>query len=242
MDALYGACIGAYPDGHNNVYDFLVHLWSRGGSLLENGRPAFASEAGIEALQFYHDLVHVYRVVERDCLGLNSVQSGDYYASGKAAMMWNWSGFAVTAEEAASEIRGLNACTMMPKGNGRRGKSMSLNVFWAMAMLSGSRRKDEAWAFLKHLAKPEMDLVTTENGCSGVRLSTWRSPEIQAKLPYYGLLEATHENSQILPRIPEYPAINEVISWAVEFVMRQDLRPAEALAEAQNQAESILGI
>jgi multiple sugar transport system substrate-binding protein len=240
LEGLWGACMGAYPDGHNNVYDFLVHLWSRGGELLTDGRPSFASREGEEALQFMHNLVHVNQVVEKTCLDLNSVESGDYYASGRAAMMWNWSGFAVTAEEPDSQIRGLNACSMMPKGRGKRGRSVSLNVFWAMTILSSSKNQDEAWEFFKHIAQAEMDVVTTESGCSGVRLSTWQNPEIQSRLPAYQLMEPTHENSQILPRIPEYPAINSAISDAVAAVMKQEMRPQEALQKAQNRAEEIL--
>ena len=31
---LYGTLFAAYPDGHNTVYDFCIHLWSRGGDLV----------------------------------------------------------------------------------------------------------------------------------------------------------------------------------------------------------------
>ena len=34
-DGLYGTVVAGLNDGHNNVYDFLIHLWSRGGRLLD---------------------------------------------------------------------------------------------------------------------------------------------------------------------------------------------------------------
>src|SRR5690606_31597922 len=36
-EGLYGAVLAGYPDGHNAVFDFCLQVWSRGGSLLDNG-------------------------------------------------------------------------------------------------------------------------------------------------------------------------------------------------------------
>ena len=64
-DDLVGCVVAAKPDGHNDVYDFLIHLWSRGGVFLdESYRPAFASPEGEAALRFYLDLIHTHRVTQ----------------------------------------------------------------------------------------------------------------------------------------------------------------------------------
>lgn len=96
---LWGCCQGAYTDGHNNVYDFLIQLWSRGGTLLDSKlNPRFHEAAGVEALEFYSDLFHTHRIAPPECLEMGSVECGDFYAAGNAAMSWNWCGFAAVCE------------------------------------------------------------------------------------------------------------------------------------------------
>lgn len=233
-DDMWGCCVAAYPDGHNNVYDFLIHLWSRGGELLEGGKPAFASRAGVEALEFYADLIHRHKVAPESCLIMDSNESGEFYALGEAAMMWNWSGFAATAELSHSKIRGCNACTAIP-GN------VSLNVYWTLAILSGSRNAGAAYEFLKHACSAPMDKLTAKSGASGVRLSTWRDPEIQKAFPYYGILEEVHKGARTLPALPEYPDINDALNRAIERVTHDRRDAGESLSQAQTEVEGILG-
>lgn len=231
---LWGCCVGARPDGHNNVYDFLIHLWSRGGALLEDRKAAFNSKAGWDALSFYSGLIHEERVAPQNCLDMNSLDSGFFYASGQAAMMWNWSGFAATAEMPGSKIAGLNRCAPIPGG-------VSLNIFWTLCMLSSSVHKGAAYRFIKHVMSPYMDKVTSMCGANGVRLSTWRDPEVLAKFPYYSLLEQVHRNTRTLPPIPEYPAINESLNRAIERVTHKRETPQASLAIAEREVEIILG-
>ncbi len=228
-DGLWGCCLGAFPDGHNNVYDFLIHLWSRGGEFLDDeGQPRFHEEPGVEALTFMVDLIHTHKVADPKCLELNSVQSGDYYASGQAAMMWNWSGFAATAESPNSKIRGLNALAEIPAGTQRA----SLNVFWALGIGSNSKDPEEAARFLEFLATDESDRITATHGATGVRLDTWRNPELQDAYPHYRVMEKVHESTRTLPARPDYPAINAILSDAIADAMFLRIEPADALAAA----------
>ncbi|MEQ7127733.1 extracellular solute-binding protein [Actinopolymorpha sp. B11F2] len=165
-DELSGCVLAALPDGHNSVYDFLIQLWSRGGQLLDGRRAAFAGK-GHQALQFLHELVCVHQVTQPDPRGYESVRSGDYYASGRGAMMWNWSGFAVVADMPDSAIRGRNRLSLIPRGDGPRGRHVSLSVYWVLTIPSGCRQPELAWNFLRHVAAPEMDLITALRRPSG---------------------------------------------------------------------------
>jgi multiple sugar transport system substrate-binding protein len=136
---LYGCVLAAMPDGHNSVYDFLVQLWSRGGRVLEHGRAAFAGAEGHQALGFLRDLVCVHQVTQPDPRAYESVRSGDYYASGRGAMMWNWCGFAVVADLPDSAIRGRNRLGLIPRGDGPSGRHVSLSVYWVLTIPRGRR-------------------------------------------------------------------------------------------------------
>src|SRR5581483_1890889 len=172
---------------HDNVYDFLLHLRSRGGQLLgPDLRPAFASPEGEQALQYYLDLIHTHRVTQPDPWDDDGVASGRFYASGRAAMMWSRCGFQALADTPdLSRIPGLTRATSIPAGDGPRGRAVSLNAYWVLGVTAGCPQPEAAYAFLQHLASPAMDRLTSLEGATGARLSTWRDPEIRRRSQYY---------------------------------------------------------
>ncbi|MFO7167830.1 MAG: extracellular solute-binding protein [Chloroflexota bacterium] len=240
-DGLYGTVVAGLNDGHNTVYDFMIHLWSRGGRLLdERLRPAFHGPAGQEALQFYVDLVTKHGVCPPRTLEYDSVQAGVAYAAGEGATMLNWSGFMAVAQLPPSVIIGKTRCAPIPRGDGPQGRHASLNVYWVLGICAGSRQPDLAYQFLKETASPAMDKVTSLSGGTGVRLSTWNDPEIRAQFQYYEVIEEVHRGADTLPAIPEYPALNEVfnrMSW--DAVQGRKSVP-DALRDAAAECEEIL--
>jgi multiple sugar transport system substrate-binding protein len=241
-DDFWGCCEGAYTDGHNNVYDFLIQLWSRGGVLFDaSGCPQFHRQPGIEGLQFYVDLFQKHRVASPECLNLGSVEVGDYYARGRAAMMWNWSGFAAVCEiPEFSNIVGKNACTTIPAGDGPNGRSVSLNIYWTLTLTAGSRNKDLAYRFMQHITQPHLDKVVSMCGANGVRLSTWQDPEVLAQYPYYGIIEEVHAGSITMPTLPEYPSVNHILSEAIHNAVHEGRSVEEELQNAAALATKLL--
>ena len=49
-------------------------------------------------MHYYLDLIHEHRVTQPEPWEYDSVAAGMYYASGKAAMQWNWAGFQTIAD------------------------------------------------------------------------------------------------------------------------------------------------
>lgn len=247
---LWGACEAGYTDGHNNVYDFLIQLWSRGGDLFsESFEPIFHSEIGIESLAFLRDLFHNRKAIPEVCLQQGSVECGDFYAQGHAAMSWNWIGFAAVCEiPQFSKIVGKNRCARIPRG---RGGHVSMNVYWLLTIPTGSKNADAAYEFIRFVAGPERDKITSLSGANGTRLSTWRDPEIQHKFPYYAAIEDIHETTRTIPAIPEFAVINETLSHAIHSVIhgtpdqnnpakRSFADPGFALQLAAQEARKIL--
>ena len=228
-------------DGHNNVYDFLIHLWSRGGRLLdEQLRPAFDSDAGREALQFYVDLLTKEHVTPPRTLEYDSVQAGVAYAAGEGAMMLNWSGFMAVAQLPPSVIIDKTRCTQIPRGDRPHGRHASLNVYWVLAICAGSAQPALAWQFMRETASPAMDKITSLAGGTGVRLSTWNDREVQAQFQYYEEIEAVHRGSDTLPAIPAYPAINAVLSHMTWDAVQGRRSVEQALHDAADECAEIL--
>ncbi|OXM87952.1 extracellular solute-binding protein [Paenibacillus rigui] len=239
---LHGALTASYPDGHNNVYDFLIHLWSRGGELVTpDWKPAFHHEAGREALQYLVDLIHKHQVVPVEALSMDSVKSGHVFAQGGIAMMWNWAGFAAVAEMPdMSRIVGKVGTGLIPRGDGIDGRHMSLNIYWVLGIPAGSPNPEMAYRFMKETASAAMDKATSTCGGNGTRLSTWRDEEVRKQFPYYQQIEAVHQQVKSPLPIPEYPAINEVLSEMVNDALNQRVQVQQALEQAAERVQQIL--
>lgn len=237
---LWGCSAALFPDGHNNVYDFLIHLWTRGGVLFdENWKPQFHGAIGQEALQFYLDLFLKHKVISPRCLQFDSTRCGFDFASGTAAMMWNWCGFAaITEVPEFSKIVGKTRCAKVPRGE--HGSHTSLNIYWVLTIPAGSKNKDLAYRYMRFAAGKEMDKLTSTEGANGTRLSTWRNPEVQAMCQYYEIIEEVHKQVMSPPAIAEYPAINEVFSMMVDDTLHERKSVVDALNDAARKCEAIL--
>lgn len=229
-DGGYGTVLAGAPDGHNDVYDFLLQLWSRGGRLVRAGRAAFHESAGVAGLSFLLALRHA-GVVDPASLHWDSVASGERFAAGEAALMVNWAGFAAMSAPESSPTHDRVACAPVPRDSDAVG-ALSLNVYWVLVLAAGSRRPDAAYDFLRHVASPEMDLVTSVEGATGTRLSTWRDPRTRRLSPYYEVIERVHENVMSPPGIAGWPDAARALSDAIAACAHDDAEPGPSLAAA----------
>ncbi|MEM7022512.1 MAG: extracellular solute-binding protein [Pseudomonadota bacterium] len=234
----YGTVLAAFPDGHNAVYDFCIHLWTRGGELVDsNGKPTLATEPAAAALDFYRALAkRGGELVHPHPQEIDSVKSGEIFAEGRIALMTNWFGFAAyAASYPESKVRGLVDVAPIPRGTG--GDAVSLNVYWVLAIGSGSRHPELAYRFIKHCLTPPMDKITTIEGAIGCRLSTWRDPEVNALVPFYNKLGSLHEKARQLPFDQRFPALAHIIDHLVTEAIEGDAASTTLLARAQAEAE-----
>lgn len=232
----YGTVFAAFPDGHNTLYDFALQLWTRGGELLDSsGRPHLTTHEAVSALDFYRRVVRDPALCHPRSPHLDSTQSGDLFIDGEVAMMANWFGFAARSARAGSPLEGKAAIAPLPSSDGR--PPVSLSVFWALAMGSGSRNKELAWEFLRFIATPERDLGMTRHGTVGVRLSTWRNPALQAQIPVYREIEAISLGARQLPSGTRMAAFAAVIDAVVTRALDTNDATLAILEAAQREID-----
>ncbi len=233
----YGTVFAAFPDGHNTLYDFALQIWSRGGELTDStGRPFLTTPVALSALEFYRRIVRDSALCHPRSCQLDSTQSGDLFLAGEAAMMANWFGFAARAGREGSPLAGKVAIAPIPTAN--NAAPVSLSVFWALAMGHGSRHKELAWQFLRFVASPERDLGITRHGAVGVRLSTWRNPELQARIPVYREVEDISLGARQLPSGPAMASFAAVIDNVITRGLTTSEPSAAILEAAQREIES----
>jgi multiple sugar transport system substrate-binding protein len=233
----YGTVFAAFPDGHNTLYDFALQLWSRGGELLDPaGKPCITTPQAFAALDFYRRVVRDPALCHPRSRDLNSTQSGDLFLAGEVAMMANWFGFAARSCREGSPLAGKVAIAPIPAGSAA--PPISLSVFWAFAMGSGSRNKELAWQFLRFIATAERDLALTRHGTVGVRLSTWRNPDLQARIPVYREIEDISFGARQLPNGPHMAVFASIIDNVVTGALTTNDTTAAILQAAQLEIES----
>ena len=228
---VHGTVLGLFPDGHNSFYDFCVQIWSRGGAPFDAaGRPQFATAEAVAALDFLRALARDADAVAPGLRDIDSVRSGLMFCEGRVALMANWFGFAALGETwDESHVAGKVDIAPLPAGPG--GESISLNVFWMLAIAAGSAQKPLAWDFLRHCASAPMDRLTTLAGGVGVRRSTWDDPEVNRRVPYSHKLGLLHARARTLPANPRQAQVAEAVD-AMMAEAHGTHRPSAALLEA----------
>jgi multiple sugar transport system substrate-binding protein len=234
---LYGTAFAALPDGHNSVYDFLLQLWTRGGELFgADGAVSFDTDEAEAALGFYRAILGDRSAVHPLCREMDSVRLGQSFAAGELAMMVNWFGFA-TAAHADPESKVRNRVMVAPVPSSVGHPSVSLNVYWLLSIAAGSPHAETAWRFLRHVATPEMDRLTTLEGAIGCRRSTWNDEEVNRRIPFYRAMEVLHEQARELPRRRDWPEIAAEIDRLVIDTLATDRPVRELLRDAQSRFE-----
>jgi multiple sugar transport system substrate-binding protein len=236
---LWGTVLGGHPDGHNNVYDFLIQLWSRGGELLgPDDEPLFGSRAGLAALDYLGLLWNEAGVIDPAARSLDSVGAGMAFAAGQAAVTVNWAGYLALSAPPDSPTHGRVGVAPVPAA-GPGQPSVSLNVFWALAIPAGCRRPELAWSFLRHAGSAPMDRITSLAGANGTRLSTWRDPQVRASSPAYAVIEEVHRQVRAMPQTTALPAVVEVLNRMVDDVVNRRASRPELLDRAVAEVRAL---
>ena len=149
-------------------------------------------------------------------------------------MMVNWFGFATAAQtDPQSSVRGNVMVAPIPADPGC--KSVSLNVYWLLAIAAGCPHLEIAWKLLRHVATPAMDKLTTLAGAIGCRRSTWADAEVNRAIPFYSSMDKLHEEARELPRRRDWPEIAAEIDRLVVSTLSTDRPVRELLLQAQER-------
>ena len=111
----------------------------------------FDNDAFIEAVQFYADLANKYRVAP-NASEVQSMSTPDLFAAGKAAIglagHWRYQTF-IRADDLDFDVAPL------PVGPRRQGQAACSNIgSTGLAISASSRRKEQAWEFVKFATGP----------------------------------------------------------------------------------------
>lgn len=236
---LAGTALAGYPDGHNGVYDFCLHCWSRGGEFIQpDGQINFHQRPIEQALSYYRKLAQDSTAVHKDSMRMDSVQLGIAFARGELAMMINWFGFATYAAQLNnSPVSGKISVAPIPHQAGI--SPVAPNSFWVYGIGSGSQHAAIAMDFIQFATTADRDVQLTLNGGIGCRKSTWHDPAINSQLPFFHQLEDIHQYARELPDFGYWPSIATIIDEMMVMTASTDRPIADIISLGQSKAEAV---
>lgn len=236
---LYGTGLAGFPDGHNAVYDFCMHAWTRAAEFIRPDGSVHLLDPAIEqGLSYYRMLSKDSAAVHKDSPQMDSVKLGEAFARGELAMMINWFGFATYAALLEnSPVSGKIDIAAIP--HDPKARPVAPNSYWVYAIGSGSAHLATAMDFIQFATAPDADVALTLSGGIGCRKSTWEDPKVNRRIEFFNRLEVLHEHARELPDLPEWPAIADIIDTVMVKVARTDQPIADILQAAQIDVDAL---
>jgi multiple sugar transport system substrate-binding protein len=194
----------------------------------------FDNEAFIEGIQFYADLANRHRVAPT-ASETQSMSTMDLFISGRAAMAlgghWRY--------QTVDRAEGLDFdITVLPTGP--KGRAARSNIgTTGLAIAASSRRKHQAWEFVKFATGPVGQAVIGESRLFvPVLRSAIESPgfaEAHRRIGNLAVLTGGPTHSEGMPITPEWPKIASLMDRNIGPVLR-GVRSATSLANRLSHA------
>ncbi|MCG8642048.1 MAG: sugar ABC transporter substrate-binding protein [Desulfobacterales bacterium] len=219
-----------YGKGNNgqNLFVWYSFLKSNGAEILDDKMmPVFNSEKGIEATQYYVDLLLKYKAASPGSKAFREYEASQAVAQDNAAMVivWWWHYGVLTNPEKAKEVVTKHiGFAPVPAWEGRGKATLALSM--ATGISRHSKNKDAAWEFLKWLSNPDLekDAVMDKSDPKtktivAVHKKNLIDPEINAiSGGMHKAAAASLAVSDTLPMIEEWPEVSSVLEIAISNI------------------------
>lgn len=225
-------------------YEMLV---AEGGQMFtETWEPAFNSEAGVRALQFFVDLYQA-KAVPAGVPNYLWDDTGLGFASGTVAMNLDWGGWSAFFNDPAnSKVAGDVGVVRAPKGSS--GRRTGWSGSHSFSVTEACDNKEAAASFVAFLTDHERQMVEARRGLLPTRTQVWEDAkaEFAAKGDTF-LLEVFSTFQQSMaedaftpPLIPEWIEVSNVLWPKLQAAIVGDMTPQQALDAAAAEAREIM--
>ena len=211
-----------------NLFLWYAFLKSAGEDIFDDKMmPTFNSAAGIEATQYYVDLLLKYKVASPGSTFFKEYEASQAMAQDKAAMVivWWWHYGVLTNPEKAQEVVTKNVgFAPVPAWEGKGNATLALSM--PVGIAKASKNKEAAWEFLKWLTNPDLEKENFLDKSDPktrtivvVQKKNLIDPEINAASG--GMHEAAAASlavSDTFPMLPEWPEVASAIEIAISNI------------------------
>lgn len=243
-DDVYGLGMYFGPSRGTIELYFGPLIWHFGGELWdpETKEASFASEAGIQAAQFIHDLVYTHGVTPESSVG------GTYddailvsFLEGRIAMGWGFGSYWIVSMEEGGFVNGCfpatDACAVDTGGVmvTPTAPGAQFTNGWTLSVHALSEHPQEAFTFMEHLIKPD-SLYNFPDAGLPARLSLWDRPEFKSDF-YQTWLEAAGKGKPMPPTV-HYPELADTAAACLQEILVMEQSVEDTLTRFQDEYNS----
>jgi multiple sugar transport system substrate-binding protein len=238
---VYGYMIVGKGDPALREYSDL--LWGYGGDFLEKGLdpspPAWNQDAGVQALQWWYDLVYTQKVVPPGVSAYGWEENSQLMASGQAAMNKDW-GPAAFKDPKQSKIMDTFSVAPLPAGPK---SARTTGVCHGRGINKYSKNKEAAWEFVKWVtAKDQQVKMFNTIQAHPAQVAALKQVTDQAtgidKLALDAALVRVND-AYTWPLFPAFSQVQPILWGEIEKVLSNQKKPKEALDFAADEATKI---
>lgn len=231
------------PIGTNEwtIWTWQTFLWQAGGNYLSSNykKAAFNSQAGIDAVNFWLDLVYKYK-----CANFSEPGAGyktDDFIAGRTAMMingvWNFK----VLKEAHKENKLNYGALFLPQKIKRATNIGGENLY---IFKSIPQREKAAWKFAKFIMSDEFQVdFAIQTGYLPVTYSATNSKKYQDFINKNEFVKTYAEQmkyGKTRPPVAHYNRISKELGRKLELALYKKISPKKALNEAAKYANEQL--
>jgi multiple sugar transport system substrate-binding protein len=227
----------AYPidGGEDTVWRFWPHLWQNGGDVLDSdGKPAFDSQAGVDALEYWRALAVDDKSVYLDQTDQKFEPS--FYA-GNIGMI-------ISGPWVLYDLKSHHtpyAVSELPQTDGSH-QTISGPDLWTLFDQDDPQRAAAAYDLVNWLTEPAQDVRwNLAYGNLPLRSTAAQTPEFKQYVEDYPGADVFFENLQNAttprPTVVGYTAMSREVGTAISDVLRGDADPQEALEKAAQASQ-----
>jgi len=219
---------------------FAPFLWQSGGSFYNSDytKVVIDSPEGVRALEYFAGLYSL-GVPRANVPFEQGLRTGDY----PIAISGNWK--IVRLELAEPMIKGKWAIAMLPEGpSGKRTGFIGGRI---MGIFSKSKKKEQAWEFIKFLSEPDVQVklyeasLDTEDPYLPPNMLTWEKMDMDER--YKDVLESQAKEAKGPPPVLGWDASTKYVNHAIQMVILKDagvdVELKKAAAEMQKELNKI---
>ncbi len=225
------------------VHYSLAYLSGSGGGVLDaDGNVAIDDDLAKDVYEYYRRFLDVG---PPGMLGYDWFAVSEDFQQDRVAFLGAWTVVSPGFEDPTeSLVDGSVGYTTLPLSDEGASGQVPFGG-WSLVMNNASRNQDAAWEFIKWLVRPDTQRTYAQMLGTPVLFETLEDPELQAQFPWYEtVLEVEREgrvDAQFRPRIPEWPAMEEVLGLLLNQAMTGEQATDAALEQSGQQLREILG-
>jgi len=220
--------------GEGLTWQFQVYLWQAGGEFLNEDltAAAFNSEAGLQALNYWLDLIDS---------GAYTLSDWGLFGQGQACMVMDGSWMVGIWAETAPFA--WTTASMPSPEDGQPATNMGGEHIFIMT--DDEAKQQAAWDFINWFTSTEVQLEwDQETGFMPIRDSVatdegyraWIEETEPRLLPFVDMQQYAHNR----PPVEQYAEISDAFSAVIERALYGQLSPEDALAEAEAAVNALL--